>query len=410
MTSRGRTVRPRAVASIAFAQLRRSPGRTLLAVLAVGIAVLSVTLLASLGAGVVDAGEDGLDTAGRDIWISGDPVDTSTGGGENSIVGSHEIARDVSEREDVSGASPIAMHEIYVGTEPDELRRLPAVGVQRTHAGFDFEEGGGFETSEDAFADGRTTEPATEEIVLDPAVADELGVSVGDTIYVGTSRETAPDAEFTVVGTSSYYSQFLGSETATLALTDLQAITGTTGTDRATFITANVTDDADQDAVRDDLEAEYPEYDVHTSDEQIGAMLADRPVVIASGFTLVGLAILGGTVLTVNLFALVTYQQRTELAALRAIGLSRWLLAGTIGTQGVVIGVLGGLIGLAATPPLAAGLNYLSASVVGFDELLQTPLEVYAVGLGLAIGLGAVVAAVTGWRAGQYARIEHLEE
>ncbi|WP_394349025.1 ABC transporter permease [Natrialba swarupiae] len=403
-------VRARAVAGIALAQLRRSPGRTLLAILAVGIAVLSVTLLGSLGAGVVGAGEEGLDTAGRDIWISGDPVDASTGPAENSIVGSHEIANEVSERGDVTGASPIGMHEVYLGTDPDELERTPAVGVQRTHEGFDFQEGGGFRTPEEAFEGGRSTDPTTEEIVLDPAVASELGVSPGDTIYVGASQETAPGEEFTVVGTSSYYSQFLGSETAALPLVDLQALAGTTGTDRATFITANVTADADRDAVRDDIATEYPEYDVRTSDEQIGAMAAERPIVMASGATLVGLAIVGGTVLTVNLFALVTYHQRTELAALRALGLSRWVLAGTIGAQGLAIGVLGGLLGLAATPPIVAGLNHLSASVVGFENLLHTPPAVYAAGLVLAIGLGTVVAVVTGWRAGRYTRIEHLDD
>ncbi|MEY7849900.1 ABC transporter permease [Natrarchaeobius sp. A-rgal3] len=403
-------IRSRAVIGIALAQLRRSPGRTLIAILAVGLAVLSVTLLASLGAGVIDAGEEGLDTAGRDIWISGDPVDSSAGPAENSIVGSHEVAHEVSERDDVSGASPIGMHELYLGSDPDELERVPAVGVQRTHDGFDFEEGGGFRTPDEAFEGGRSDEPTTDEIVLDPEVASALDVTVGDTIYVGASQETAPRYEFTVVGTSSYYSQFLGSETAALPLVDLQALTGTTGSDRATFITANVTEGADQDAVRDDIAAEHPDYDVRTSDEQIGAMAADRPIVIASGTTLVGLAIVGGTVLTVNLFALVTYHQRTELAALRALGLSRWLLAGTIGVQGLVIGALGGLAGLVATPLIVAGLNHLSASVVGFENLLRTPLEVYVAGLVLAVGLGSVVALVTGWRAGRYARIEHLEQ
>jgi len=43
-------------------------------------------------------------------------------------------------------------------------------------------------------------------------------------------------------------------------------------------------------------------------------------MVLASGATLVGLAVLGGIVLTANLFALVAHQQREELAALRAIG------------------------------------------------------------------------------------------
>ena len=414
MSLRRAAVRARAVVGLASAQLRRTPGRTALTIMAVTLAVLSVTLLASLGVGVVETGEDGLENANRDIWISSDPIDPSASGTANPIVGSHGVSADITERDDVSSASPIAMHDVYIGTDGDDLERTSAVGVHETHDEFDFESGGGFETelnvSEgDHLESERAADPTHEEIVLDPNTAETLDVSVGDTVYLGTSRETARDHEFTVVGIAAYYSQYLGSDAEAVPLTDLQAVAGTTGTDRATFITASVEDGADRDAVGDDLDDEYAAYDVRTSDEQVSAMFEEQPLVLASGATLVGLALVGGIVLTVNLFALVAYQQRDELAALRAIGLSRWVLAGTIGVQGLVIGLIGGVVGLAATPILAMALNYLAASVIGFEALLQTPLEVYGVGLALAIVVGTVVAVVTGWRASRYARIEHLE-
>ncbi|WP_126664682.1 ABC transporter permease [Haloterrigena salifodinae] len=406
-------VRTRAVVGLAFAQLRRSPGRTALTVLAVALAVLSVTLLASLGVGVVETGENGLENAGRDIWVTSESIDPGSSDTANPIVGAHAMSAEMTQRDDVSSASPIAMHELYVATGDDAVR-TSAVGVHETHDGFGFEAGGGFET-EMNHSDGnysaadRPTEPTTEEIVLDPSTAESLDVSVGDTVSIGTSRQTARDNEFTVVGIASYYSQFLGTDVETVPLTDLQAVAGTTGTDRATFVTASVEDGADRDAVAEDLDAAYPGYDVRTSDEQIGSMVEERPLVLASGATLVGLSLVGGIVLTVNLFALVAYQQRDELAALRAVGLSRWVLAGTIGVQGLVIGIVGGLVGLAATPLLTRGLNRLTATVVGFESLLRTPLEVYAVGFALAIIVGTVVALLTGWRAGRYASLERLE-
>ncbi|QSW98819.1 ABC transporter permease [Haloterrigena alkaliphila] len=412
--SRRTVVRIRALFGLAFAQLRRSPGRTALTVLAVTLAVLSVTLLASLGVGVVETGQDGLENAGRDIWVSSDPIDPSASGTENPIVGAHGVAAEMAARDDVSSAAPIALQEVYVASESGEIERTAAVGVHETHDGFGFEAGRGFETEMNhsggtaSLAD-RPTEPTTEEVVLEPDTAAELGVSVGDTVTVGTSRETVDDHEFTVVGIASYYSQFLGTDVETIPLTDLQAVAGTTGSDRATFVTASVADGADPAVVADDLDEEYPSYDVRTSDEQVGAMVEERPLVLASGATLVGLAVVGGIVLTINLFALVAYQQRDELAALRAIGLSRWVLAGIIGVQGLLIGIVGGLVGLAATPALATGLNRLAGSVAGFDSLLRTPTEVYVAGLALAIFVGTVVAVVTGWRAGRYARLQHLE-
>jgi len=72
-------------------------------------------------------------------------------------------------------------------------------------------------------------EPQRDEIILDPRVADELGVSVGDTIYVGTSRHTAETNELTVIGISGYYSQYLGSPAVTVPLGDLQAIAARRG-------------------------------------------------------------------------------------------------------------------------------------------------------------------------------------
>ncbi|TYL36692.1 ABC transporter permease [Natronococcus pandeyae] len=401
--------RIRAVFGLALAQLRRSPGRATLTVIAVALAVLSVTLLASLGVGVVDKGEEGLESADRDIWISSDPVDPTASGTQNPIVGAHGIAAEIHERDDVRSATPIAVNDVYIGSEPDELQRHSAVGVESTHSGYDFVEGEGFSMDDDPHERPPADEPQTAEIVLDPRIADELDIEPGETVYVGTSRETAAATEFTVVGTSRHHSQYLGSPAATVPFADLQAIAGTSGTDRATFLTVDVADDADREAVADDLAAEYPAYDVRTSDQQVQAMLEERPLVLASGATLVGLAVLGGVVLTVNLFALVAYQQREELAALRAIGLSRWVLAGTIGAQGLVIGLLGGLLGVAATPLVTRGLNYLAADVIGFERLLRTPLEVYVVGLVLAVCVGTVVAIATGWRTGRYATLEHLD-
>jgi putative ABC transport system permease protein len=398
--SRASLARVRAVVGLGLAQLRHSPGRTALAVCGVVLAVLSVTLLASLGVGVVETGQEQFDDAGRDIWITGGPA----AGGENEVVDASTVAADLREREGVGDVSTVAMHDVYLGTDPDAVEPIAAVGVEGTHGHFEFEDGDGF--------DGAMTADGDEElhssvVVLDPATADRFDVGVGDTVYVGAGRQ-AVDA-YTVVGVGSYYSQFLGTETATLRLPELQSMTGTAGSSRASFVTVNLEDGADREAFADDVRAEYPTYDVRTADDQFAAMVSDRHLVVASGIALVGLAIVGGVALTANLFALVAYQQRETLAALRAIGLSRPLLAGTIGVQGAVVGLLGGAIGVAATPVLAAGLNHLSTTVIGFERLVRTPLEVFLLGFAVALVVGVLVAFVTGWHASRSATVAALE-
>lgn len=404
----GSLVRASATIGLASAQLRRSPGRTLLAILAVSLAVLSVTLFASLGIGVVSVGQETVEETQRDVWLTSNPLDASPGGTDNAIVGAHAISADVNRREDVSRAAPIALHSTYVGTDPDSLRPITAIGVHETHSGFEFEAGGGFEADEETLAD-PPMDPGATDVVLDPALAEELGVSVGDRIYVSADADGESAAAFTVVGTSDLYSEYLGEPTVTMRLYELQGLVGTRGADRAAFVTVDVADDASRSTVRDDLAASYPEYDVRTSDEQFVSMLRDRALVVTSGVALVGLAIVGGIVLTANLFVLVAYQQRDQLAALRAIGLSRPLLAGLVGVQGLVIGVLGGLVALAATAPIVARLNALVRAIVGFDALLQTPPSVYVLGGTVAVVVGAIAALAAGWAASRYATVDRLE-
>ncbi|MFU8867038.1 ABC transporter permease [Natronococcus sp.] len=398
--SRASLARVRAVVGLGLAQLRHAPGRTALAVCGVVLAVLSVTLLAGLGVGVVETGQEQFDDAGRDIWITGGPA----AGGENEVVDAATVAADLREREAVGDVSTVAMHDVYLGADPDAVEPIPAVGVEGTHGHFEFEDGDGF--------DGAMTADGDEEfrssvVVLDPATAARLDVGVGDPVYVGASRQNV-DA-YTVAGVGSYYSQFLGTETATLRLPELQSTTGTAGSSRASFVTINLEDGVDREAFADDVRAEYPAYDVRTADDQFAAMVSDRLLVVASGVALVGLAIAGGVALTANLFVLVAYQQRETLAALRALGLSRRLLAGTIGVQGALIGLLGGAIGVAATPVLAAGLNRLSTNVIGFERLVRTPLEVSVLGFAVAVVVGVLVAVVTGWHASRSAVLETLE-
>ncbi|NUB91477.1 ABC transporter permease [Haloterrigena sp. SYSU A121-1] len=402
-----------ATARLSAAQLRHEIGRSVLVIVAIALAVLAVTLLAGLGLGVLETGQDRFDEADQDVWISGGAVELTAGGGmENPIADSHQLAADVEEREDVQSASPIAFHAIYVGTEPEpsELELVSGVGVPSEHGGLTLEEGDGFSEGDVHYGEGDYDGPMTREVIVDPRMAERFDLEVGDTIYVGTSPSTAAEEEFTVVGISSSYSQFLGTTTATMPLSELQEITGTTGSDRAAFVTATVAPGADRGAVSDEIQAAHPEYDVRTSEEQFESMFEDQVLLLASGTALVVLAVVAGVVLTVNLLALVASRQRGELAALRALGLSRWLLTGIIGGQGIVLGLCGGLLGLLATPPAAFALNHLAASLVGFENLLRTPPIVYLAGGAIAVVVGTLGAAVAGWRTSRYARLEHLAE
>jgi len=238
----------------------------------------------------------------------------------------------------------------------------------------------------------------SQEVMIDTQTAEQFDVGVGDTLYIGGTVSSARSNEVTVVGITDTFSRFLGTPTVTMPLSELQTITGTTSTDSATFITVSVEEGADVEAVQQQIQTEYPEFTVRTNQEQLEAVLQNQALVLAGGVTLVVLAFIAGLALTTNLLGLVVYQQRETLAALQATGMSQSTLIGLISGQGFMLGVVGGLLGVGLTPPLAEVLNQIAERLVGFEGLVQVPTQMLFVGFGIATVVGTVSAAIVAWR------------
>ncbi|MFP9191195.1 ABC transporter permease [Natrialbaceae archaeon A-CW1-1] len=394
------------VFDLAIAELRHRRGRATLVVIAIALAVLAVTLLSSLGFGVLATGEAGFEEADPNLWVTGGPVAiTETGGLENPVVDAHHLADEIAARDDVEGAQPIAFHGVYVGTDTENLELVPAVGFYKLGV----DAGEEFTDPRAHYAEGDYDGPMTTEVIVDRATAERLDLAPGDTVLVGTSLEAAEEQTFTVVGISDRYRQFLGTSTVVIPLGELQRLAGTTGSDRAAYIVVSVAEEVDPGAVQTELDRAYPDYDVRTSEQQFESMLREQTLLLVSGAMLVGLAVVTGLLLTVNVLTLVAYQQRIELTALGALGLSRPVLAGVVGGQGLVLGAAGGALGVLLTPAIVNVLNTIAAWLVGFDGLLRTPPVVYVVGFAIALGVGTIAALVAGWRVSRIVRFDHLE-
>lgn len=391
--------RVRAAVGIAVAQLRSQPIRSSLVVIGVALAVLAATLLAGVGLGVLETGEQKFQSADRDLWVTGGPMELSPGGGtvvENSLRDSHALADEIRSHEDVRTAAPIGFEAVYVGTDPNETRLLTGVGVTGTHSDITIRTGRALSGDSPHYANGTYEGEMTGEVVVDPRTAELLDVEPGDAIYVGGSESTAGDREFTVVGVSPDYGRLLGTPTVTLHLSELQSVSGSAGTDRASLIAVTTREGADVAAVESDLEREYPDHEIRTNREQLVAVLGNNAAVVASAVVLVALAVIAGVALTANLLALSITSRRRTLAALRAIGLSRRTLLVVVGTQGLLLGALGWVLAALLTAPAARLLDYVAAAVVGYENLLLVPGWLYAVGAAIGLGVGAGGAIVAG--------------
>lgn len=389
-----------ALIGLSVALLRTDRLRMTLAVAGIVLAILATTLLAGAGIGVLETGEQQFDATDRDLWVTGGPVALSPVGGggfENTIIDSHRLSAEISGHEGVRNAAPMGFQTVYVGTDPDDLTTQVATGVPGGGPAVSIDEGTGFTGTDTHYADGSYDGPMSHEVLIDDRTATAHDVGVGDTIYIGGTLSAARQNEFTVVGTTQTFTQFLGTPTVVLRLSELQQVTGTTAQDPSTFIVVTVESDASVPTVQADLERAYPEYDVRSNREQLEAVVSSQALLLAGAVTLVVLSVIAGAALTVNLLVLLVYQQRRELTALHAFGLSAWTTVGLVAGQGLLLGIIGGAIGVALTIPVARALNELAAHLVGFDGLVQTPPLVLLIGAVLAIGIGTLAATVAGW-------------
>jgi putative ABC transport system permease protein len=386
----------RAQFGIALSQLRHDRLRTVLAIVGIAMAVLATVLLVSVGFGVIETGQQKFDQSGRDLWVTGGPVEIrpgSAGGFENSLVNSHAVAANISSREDVATAVPMAFQAVYVGKNTSEYQTLIGAGAPARGPSVQITEGTAVQSRDTHYAGGEYDGQRTRQVVIDQRTAALLNVSVNETLYIGGTLATARQNEYTVVGISPTYSRFIGAPTVTVHLSELQALTGTTASDRATFISIRLQDGADASAVERELAAAYPEYTIRTNQEQLEATVQDKITVIASGVSLVVLAVVAGILLTMNLQLSFVYQRRETFAALQALGTSNSSLAAIVLTNTVLIGVLGGVVGIGLAFPATRAVNWIAAELSGFEQVVTLSNRILLGGIGVALAVSLLSAA-----------------
>lgn len=385
-----------AVIGLAIIQSKQYPGRTLLGILGVTLAVLAMTTLAGVGLGVVDTGEQQFEQADRDLWVTGGPLEFTTARGgsiEAPIVDAHELSDDLESHDGVRNAAPLLFQVVYVSTDGESFEQHTVTGVPGGGPAVQIADGESF-SGGDHRAGGAYDGPMSYEILIDSGTADRFGIDIGDTLYMGGSIRAAQQHEFEIVGISPTFAQFTGTPTITMHLDELQQITGMTTLDQASLITVTLEDDVEVSAVRSELEAAHPEYDIRTNEEQLVQLLEEQAVILASGVSLVILAVLAGIGLTANLLLSFIQSQRRELAALRALGLKTGTLGGIVLVQSLGIAVLGGVLGVALTIPAVRILNELAAAMVGFEGLVQTTEGVLLGGFVVAVSIGILTSLV----------------
>jgi putative ABC transport system permease protein len=399
------------LARIALSLLRHERARTALAVTGVALAVLASVLLVSVGLGVVATGEQKFDQSGRDLWVSGGPVEIqpgAVGGFENSLVGAHEVEAQLIAREDIETANPFVFQTVYASPSTSDFDTIIGVGAGTGGSSVNIIEGRAIEHGDRHYGNGNYNGSMGYEVLVDEDVARQYNVSVNDTLYLGSTLATAREHEFTVVGITNTFSQFVGAPTVVMPPSEMQEISGLTSSDRAAFLTIQVAEDADLEATAARLDRAYPEYTIRTNREQLQATVADQAVVIASGVSLVALAVVAGILLLTNLQLSFVARHRETFGALSALGTSQSSLVLVVVLNTLSIGVLGGAIGSALAVPGIWGINRVAEVVSGFENVVSVSEPVLAGGFVVSVAVSLLGGIVATLYLGRMRPLEHL--
>ncbi len=126
----------------------------------------------------------------------------------------------------------------------------------------------------------------------------------------------------------------------------------------------------------------------------------------ASAWGTSALALLIGVLGIANTMAMSVFERTREIGILRALGWNRWQVLAHIEMEAVILGLSGGLLGIAlgwiALKVLAALPR--TASLISASLHWQLPAEA----VGIAIAAGLIAGALPAWRAGQLSPVNAL--
>ncbi|MCX9073939.1 MAG: ABC transporter permease, partial [Candidatus Methanoperedens sp.] len=118
---------------LAIKNLVKNKFRTVLTILGIALAVLSIILLASTGNGLFTTGGRLLEQSSIHLWVTGSPSDIMsqyTGTEESKITEAHRFAEDLRKNKEINMITPMLTEMIYAFKENSEPRAVFGLGIE----------------------------------------------------------------------------------------------------------------------------------------------------------------------------------------------------------------------------------------------------------------------------------------
>jgi ABC-type antimicrobial peptide transport system permease subunit len=352
----------------------RQPIRTMLTVIGIGIAMMSIVLLGAMGDGMVD-------------MMSG-----LAGGLDAHLVGSE---RDASV--DLSKIDEGVVRRIAAipGIESAEgfLTGYTALGDLAFFVVFGYQPRGvlvrGLRIVEG--------EPLTtnRQILLGRVAAENLDKGVGQTLQLFDSR-------FKIVGIYETGVPFQDGG-GVVALRDAQSLFGQPR--KVSFLGVRLKDPNKADALIEDIESRFPEVSLSKASE-FAEDLGDIQMLRASTWGIATMALVVGGLGMANTMVMSVMERTREIGVLRALGWRKQRVLWMIVRESVALCLLGSAVGIVVGLALGLLLNQVPA-VKGFLRLRYSS-GLFVQAIGTALLLGVVGGIYPAWRASRLRPVEAL--
>jgi putative ABC transport system permease protein len=203
-----------------------------------------------------------------------------------------------------------------------------------------------------------------DEVAIDAATAEKQKLKLGDKLAVVA---TAPRKDYTVVGFTQIagVDSFGGATVVDMQLPEAQRMLGKRGFDQ---IQVSAKPGVTPEQLRDQLRSDLPRsVEVRTGQEQARKQSSDirdnLSFLTTALLAFAGISLFVGAFIIFNTFSITVTQRMREFALLRTLGASRAQVMRSVITEGLTIGLLGSIVGLALGLAVAGGLRALFKAI-----------------------------------------------
>ena len=346
---------------LAWRGIVRQPARSALAIVGVAAAGALLFDMLLLSRGLVVSFRDLLDAAGFDVRVTATTAPPFAGpvieDAESRVAAIQALA-------EVDAVVPLRMARAFAGRGDADTVELVLLGT----SAMTYRPYWRSSVGDATFGAGQ--------VVVNAKLAEELSLTPGDRLRLaGGCREGAlppPPVELEVAGIVRFPFDSALDRTAALGLEDLARVCGTPSTDAVDLLLVASVPGAGSDAAAAAIRAIEPGLHAFTNRELIERFSArDFSYFRQISFVLAAITVFFAFLLVTSLLTVSVNQRFGEIAALRAIGLTRARVAAELFWQSVALVGAGGLLAL----PLGA------AVAVWLDRILKgmpaIPTEVH---------------------------------